>query len=205
MSEVIKTLHKKGDASVEVYPNIKSDNIPSSAVTTAKLDDGAITTAKLDDGAITTAKINDGAITTAKINDGAVTTDKVIDNAITTAKVKDKAITKAKLKDGAYLHRFTIYDSSDHKGYVFDVVCFFEYEFYSISDFLMFITPGVNYINLYGNEEENYYYSYNEGTDTLSLYKDSYANDGTITTTTIVIMINVSSYLTYIDKMLKIY
>jgi len=37
MSEIITTLHKKDDATVNVYPNIKADNIPSGAVTEDKL------------------------------------------------------------------------------------------------------------------------------------------------------------------------
>lgn len=49
MSELIKTLHKKGDASVEIYPNIKRDNIPAAAINTSKLDDKAVTTDKLSD------------------------------------------------------------------------------------------------------------------------------------------------------------
>lgn len=69
MSEILQTLRKKNDTSVEVYPNIKSDNIPADAITTAKILDGAITTAKINDGAVTTAKINDGAVTTDKLDD----------------------------------------------------------------------------------------------------------------------------------------
>lgn len=99
MSEIIQTLRKKNDASVEIYPNIKADNIPANAVTTAKINDGAVTTAKINDGSVTTAKINDGAITTAKINDGAITTAKISDDAITTAKISDNAITTSKINN----------------------------------------------------------------------------------------------------------
>lgn len=111
MSEIIDTLHKKNDLTVDVYPNIKSENIPTGAVTTDKLDNGAVTTTKINDGAVTTAKINDGAVTTvkisdsavttAKINDSAVTTAKINDSAVTTAKINDEAVTTAKLRDGA--------------------------------------------------------------------------------------------------------
>lgn len=69
MSEILQTLRKKNDTSVEVYPNIKSDNIPADAITTAKILDGAVTTAKLNDGSVTTAKINDGAVTNDKLDD----------------------------------------------------------------------------------------------------------------------------------------
>ena len=36
MSELITTLHKKEDSTVDVYPNIKSDNVPAKAITKAK-------------------------------------------------------------------------------------------------------------------------------------------------------------------------
>ena len=67
MSELIKTLHKKGDASVEIYPNIKAENIPASAINTSKLEDGAVTESKIADGSVTTAKITNNAITTNKL------------------------------------------------------------------------------------------------------------------------------------------
>lgn len=48
MSEILQTLRKKNDTSVEVYPNIKSDNIPADAITTAKILNGAVTYDKLE-------------------------------------------------------------------------------------------------------------------------------------------------------------
>lgn len=48
MSEIITTLHKKDDSTVNVYPNIKADNIPSGAITTAKIANGAVTEDKLE-------------------------------------------------------------------------------------------------------------------------------------------------------------
>lgn len=99
MSEVIKTLTKKGDASVEVYPNIKRDNIPSGAVDTSKLDDASVTTAKIVDASVTTSKLADGSVSSAKINDGAVTTIKINDGAVTTAKIENGAITTLKIAD----------------------------------------------------------------------------------------------------------
>lgn len=107
MSELIKTLHKKGDASVEIYPNIKPANIPASAINTSKLEDNSITTSKITDGAVTNEKIADGSITTAKIGDnaityakiamGSITNDKIADGAVITAKIEDNAVTNAKI------------------------------------------------------------------------------------------------------------
>ena len=67
MSDIITTLHEKGNPSNQVYPNIKGDNIPNNAITTSKVNDNAITNEKINDGAISTAKIQDGAITDNKI------------------------------------------------------------------------------------------------------------------------------------------
>lgn len=122
MSELIKTLHKKGDASVEIYPNIKAENIPASAINTSKLEDGAVTESKiydasvsrnklaykcvnsdkLDDASVTTDKLNDSSVTTAKINDGAITTTKLGNNAITTAKLNNGSVTTSKLAMHVY-------------------------------------------------------------------------------------------------------
>lgn len=72
MSEIITTLHEKGNPSNEVYPNIKGENIPENAITTSKVNDNAITNEKINDGAISTSKIQDGAIDNNKIGIGAV-------------------------------------------------------------------------------------------------------------------------------------
>lgn len=77
MSEVITTLHKKGDNTVDVYPNIKSDNIPNDAVTEDKILNGSVTTNKIADDSITEDKILDGAVTTDKIADSSVTFNKL--------------------------------------------------------------------------------------------------------------------------------
>ena len=67
MSDIITTLHEKGNPSNEVYPNIKGENIPDNSITTTKLSDNAITNEKVNDGAISTSKIQNGAITDNKI------------------------------------------------------------------------------------------------------------------------------------------
>ena len=58
MSELLTTLHKKGDTSVDVYPNIKSDNIPNNAVTSDKISANAVTTTKIVDNAVTLDKLD---------------------------------------------------------------------------------------------------------------------------------------------------
>ena len=121
MSELIKTLHKKGDANIEIYPNIKAENIPSGAitfdklgnyavtsdkiansgVTNIKIDNGAVTSEKIANSSIITDKINDSAVTTLKISDDAVTTDKIDDLAVTTDKIANSSVTTDKINNGA--------------------------------------------------------------------------------------------------------
>ena len=101
MSKIHTTLHKKGDSSVDVYPNIESENIPSNAVTTDKIIDSAVTTAKIIDGAVTTGKIASNAVTTGKLASNSVTTAKIDTDAVTNAKIADGAVTQGKIADGA--------------------------------------------------------------------------------------------------------
>ena len=77
MSKVYETLHRKNDTSVEVYPNIESQNIPNLAVTSAKIADSSVLTTKIADGAVTSAKIANNAITSNLIQNGAVGYDQL--------------------------------------------------------------------------------------------------------------------------------
>lgn len=97
---VYTDLKKKGTSEI-VYPNIQGQNIPTGAVTTAKVADSAITTAKVADSAIATAKVADSAITENKIGTGAVTTTKIGDGAVTTAKISAGAVTETCLDSGS--------------------------------------------------------------------------------------------------------
>lgn len=47
MSDLITTLKKKDDISVNVYPNIKGDNIPDNSISASKIINGNVTLAKL--------------------------------------------------------------------------------------------------------------------------------------------------------------
>ena len=97
MAEIITTLHKKGDSTIDVYPNIKASNIPNNAITASKINSGAVTNPKLADNSIGESKIIDGSVTTAKIYTGAVTTDKINAGAVTTAKIATGAVNNDKL------------------------------------------------------------------------------------------------------------
>lgn len=119
MSDLIKTLHKKGDNTVNVYPNIKSENIPDNAITTAKINDNAITTAKISDasistnklqnGVVTTNKILAGAVTYSKLAYGAVTTDRIADGAVTNTEIANGTIEPTKLADRLYTHAIEVH------------------------------------------------------------------------------------------------
>ena len=101
MSEIITTLHKKGDASVEVYPNVKASNIPNNAIDTSKIADASVTNSKLANDSISYEKIQDDAVRTDSIRDASVTSDKLASNSVNTSKIDDEAITTAKINDGA--------------------------------------------------------------------------------------------------------
>lgn len=97
MSEIITTLHKKGDSTVNVYPNIKASNIPNNAITSSKINDGAVTNPKIADGAVGESKIIDGSVTSPKIYTGAVTTDKLANGAVTSDKLATGSVDNIKL------------------------------------------------------------------------------------------------------------
>lgn len=48
MAEVITTLHPENDDTIDLYPNIKKENIPANAIETAKIANEAVTENKLD-------------------------------------------------------------------------------------------------------------------------------------------------------------
>ena len=101
MAEIITTLHKKGDSTIDVYPNIKASNIPNNAITASKINSGAVTNPKIADSSIGESKIIDGSVTASKIYTGAVTTAKLSNNAVTTDKLDDASVTTSKINDGA--------------------------------------------------------------------------------------------------------
>ena len=89
-------LKKKGTNEI-VYPNIKGQNIPNSAVTASKIATDAVTNTKIATGAVTETKIDSNAVTEAKIATGAVTTTKLGALAVTNGKIANGAVTKTKL------------------------------------------------------------------------------------------------------------
>lgn len=119
----LQTLHELNHPDVDVYPNIKPENIPDGAITAGKLASSAVTTGKINASAVTTAKIATGAVTTDKIADeaitedlladesvsvnalqtGVVTTPKIADSAVTTPKIASKAVNFPALKINTHL------------------------------------------------------------------------------------------------------
>ena len=57
MADIIQTLQLKDDPTTKVFPRIKSDGIPSGAVTTDKIADGAITRTKIASNAVNKGKM----------------------------------------------------------------------------------------------------------------------------------------------------
>lgn len=97
MAKIYETLKKKNDLSVEVYPNIESQNIPSSAISTDKIEDSAVTQPKLAIGSVSTSIIIDGAVTKSKLGNNSVSATKIESSAVTTIKINDGAVTTNKL------------------------------------------------------------------------------------------------------------
>lgn len=101
MADIIQTLQLKEDPTTKVFPRIKSDGIPSGAVTTDKIDASAVTTAKVADGAITSAKLSNNSVSTSNIQGSAVNAGKIADGAITEAKIDNGAVTRTKIASNA--------------------------------------------------------------------------------------------------------
>lgn len=100
MADIETTLKTRTNQD-NVFPNIRSNNIPSGAVTTLKIADDAVTNAKIANGAISNGKLADSSITTSKIVDSSVTTSKLADGSVTQAKIAPNAIGYAQIEDGA--------------------------------------------------------------------------------------------------------
>lgn len=101
MADIIQTLQLKEDPTTKVFPRIKSDGIPSGAVTTDKIDASAVTTAKVADGAITSVKIASNSVSTSKIQDSAVSADKLAEGSIVEGKIVNGAVTRTKIANNA--------------------------------------------------------------------------------------------------------
>lgn len=76
MSELITTLHKKEDSTVDVYPNIKSDNVPAKAITKAKLEQTIQDQLTILDNVMDST----GNIATSNITATSITSDTYLDN-----------------------------------------------------------------------------------------------------------------------------
>lgn len=118
MSEIITTLHKKDDPTVDVYPNIKHENIPSLTITDDKIANNAIITNKLSDNSVTNPKIANRAITEAKIDFMAITTTRLANECVTNMKVKDGEISSEKLNFRLYEHIYNCQCSSPSTNFV---------------------------------------------------------------------------------------
>lgn len=90
-----------GLGSLATRNEVTADDIPTGAVTAAKLADGVVGTAKLADGAVTAPKIAGLAVGSSAIAAGAVTTAKIASLAVGTGQIADGAVSGIKIADGA--------------------------------------------------------------------------------------------------------
>lgn len=103
MADIETTLKTRTNQD-NVFPNIRSGNIPSGAVTTQKIADGAVTAAKIADGAITNDKIAAGAIYNNNIVDGEIDSEKLAYASVGTNQLQDGSVTIDKLVDNSVGH-----------------------------------------------------------------------------------------------------
>lgn len=92
MSEIITTLKRKGQPGTAIYPNIKPENIPNGAITTAKYANNSINEYKLSTGCVVGTKIATNAISTSKIVNGAVTNEKLENYSVDRYKLADNSV-----------------------------------------------------------------------------------------------------------------
>lgn len=103
----LQTLREKDNPENNVFPNIKTGNIPDAGITTAKINDGAITTAKIASSAVTSAKLASNAVTTGKIADSAITNGKLANASVSLSKlgISNNTLPTALLQiDNSLLH-----------------------------------------------------------------------------------------------------
>lgn len=101
MAKIYETLRKKNDSTIEVYPNIESQNIPNGAVTETKLGTNAVTTGKLANNSVNSNKLADGSVSTTKLVDYSVTNNKIADNSISNAKMQIDSVNTSNIVNGA--------------------------------------------------------------------------------------------------------
>ena len=173
MADIITTLHKKGDNTVNVYPNIKGENIPSASITQDKLANGsvgtnqivanAVTSAKIANNAVTASKIASNAVTNTKIEDGAVTTSKLANGAVDNSKIATGAISNSHIQDGTIMHQKL---SSGLNKQIYRYT----------HNVLLRVDDSVNgYINVSFQFTNNYSIPYTSFSDVIQALKDKYA------------------------------
>jgi hypothetical protein len=101
VAKIYETLRKKNDPTIEVYPNIESQNIPNGAVTETKIGTNAVTTGKLANSSVNSNKLADGSVSTTKLVDSSVTNTKIADNSISNAKMQSGSVNTSNIINNA--------------------------------------------------------------------------------------------------------
>lgn len=97
-----QTLREKDTPTNNVYPNIKAQNIPSSAITASKIASGAVTASKIGNEAVQAQHLSPACVEHNAIALDAVESAQIASNAVTTAKIADDAVTLAKINMKEY-------------------------------------------------------------------------------------------------------
>ena len=101
MADIIQTLQLKDDPNTKVFPRIKSDGIPSEAVTSDKLASNSVIASKIADNAIQSRHFAPGAVDNYALSDRSVNTDKLDTDAVTSGKILNGSVTRDKVANGA--------------------------------------------------------------------------------------------------------
>ena len=101
MPDIIQTLQLKDDPNTKVFPRIKTEGIPSEAVTSDKLASNSVIASKIADNAIQSRHFAPGAVNNSALSNGSVDTDKLNTDAVTSGKILNGAVTREKLATGA--------------------------------------------------------------------------------------------------------
>ena len=96
MADIETTLKTRTNQD-NVFPNIRSNNIPSGAVTHDKVAVGAIDTNNILDGAVDEDKLAHASVGTNQLVDGSVTIDKMTDGSVGTDQLVSECVTHDKL------------------------------------------------------------------------------------------------------------
>lgn len=121
MPDIITTL-KTTTNQDNVYPNIKTNNIPDSGVTTQKIADNAVTSNKIPDGSITELKLANYCVDENNIINGAVSERCLDSEAVTNSKIAPGAVRGDRISVQGHVLWALYLQSADFDAFLTEIV-----------------------------------------------------------------------------------